>query len=137
MTELVQPLQQIVKATLKDPACRPFMLMDGSRGRAEQEKAFAQGNSKVHFGDSAHNWKPALAFDFAPLDGNGQIPWKDKKAWLPHARLFLAYGRQLKIPLRWLGDPNGDGNISDGWDFPHIELHPWRNYRNLATLIDY
>lgn len=35
----------------------------------------------------------------------------------------------MKIKVRWLGDPDMNPSTNDGWDYPHLELHPWRNYR--------
>ena len=102
-----------------------FMILDAQRGRAAQERAFAQGFSKVHYGDSAHNWSPSVALDVAPYP----VDWNDKKRFVDLAqKLILPIAKELNIPIRWLGDPNGDGNIADGWDFPHYELTPWRTF---------
>lgn len=101
-----------------------FQILDSQRGRQAQETAFNLGHSKVHFGHSAHNWSPALATDLAPL----KIDWNNRQPFVEICRTVVRVARKLTVPVRWLGDPNGDGNIADGWDFPHIELHPWREF---------
>lgn len=50
----------------------PILVLDSQRGRRAQEQALAAGHSRAHFGQSAHNWSPAVALDVvpAPLDWN-------------------------------------------------------------------
>ncbi len=109
-----------------------FIIMDSRRGRDAQEKAFKQGHSKVHFGDSAHNYTPAFALDVAP---GTKVDWNNKQAFIDLAqKVILPLAKKMAIPIRWGGDWNMDGSISDGWDFPHYELHPWRSYAKKAKL---
>jgi peptidoglycan L-alanyl-D-glutamate endopeptidase CwlK len=103
-----------------------FKILDATRGRAAQEKAFALGHSKVHFGDSAHNWVPAVAMDLFPAP----YDWDNRDAFIALSNVVLPLAKTLGIPIRWGGDWNGDGNLSDGWDMPHYELNPWRTYAN-------
>ena len=35
-------------------------VLESQRGRSAQERAFALGHSRAHFGQSAHNWSPAI-----------------------------------------------------------------------------
>lgn len=102
-----------------------FQILQSRRGRAEQELAFNRGHSKVHYGSSAHNWSPALAADCAPV----HLDWDDLPAFKAVGRTIMEVAKELGVPMRWLGDPNMDGSTVDGWDFPHVELHPWRDYK--------
>lgn len=111
-----------------------FTIMDSQRGRAAQEAAFKAGHSKAHFGQSAHNWDPAVACDLAPipLDWNNVGAFRAVQAvigWYdPKSGRGAGLAKEMKIPIRWGGDWNMDGNPSDGWDLPHYELHPWREF---------
>lgn len=123
-------LQKIMNEAIKE---MPFMVLDSQRGEAAQELAYRQGNTKVRFGKSAHNWTPAIALDVVPLPVN----WKNTKPFIFLAQqVILPIARQLKIPIRWGGDWNMNGNIHDESfvDMPHFELHPWREYAAKAKL---
>lgn len=144
-------LQKIVDEAIK---VIDFKILDATRGRAAQTKAFLQGNSKAKFGQSAHNYVPAVAGDLFPAP----YMWPDDKNLTAEQRkiarqAFLNMGnvigyydpktgkgkglaKELKIPLRWGGDWNMDGNTSDGWDMPHFELHPWRDYAAKSKLYE-
>lgn len=105
---------------------RDFRILDSLRGRAEQELAFRRGFSKVHFGSSAHNWVPAVAVDLCPKP----IQFKDRRPFISLFReVILPTADRMKIPVRWLGDPDRNPKTNDGWDYPHLELHPWRSYK--------
>lgn len=106
-----------------------FQILQSRRGRVEQELAFRRGHSKVHYGNSAHNWSPSLAADCVPVPLN----WKDVQSFKKVGRVIIQVSKEMKIPMRWLGDPNRDGNEVDGWDFPHVELHPWRNFKKQSA----
>lgn len=108
-----------------------FTIMDSQRGKAAQELAYKQGHSKARFGQSAHNWTPAVALDIAPFP----IDFDNTKRFIDLAqKLILPLAKELSIPIRWGGDWNMDGSTSDGWDFPHYELHPWRSYAAKSKL---
>lgn len=129
LAKCLPQLQQIARAAIK---VIDFRVLDSTRGRAAQEKAFRTGNSKVHFGDSAHNYVPAVAFDLFPAP----YDWDNRQSFINLSKVILAMPAKLglvgldgnPLRLRWLGDPNSDGNLSDGWDMPHYELHVWRDY---------
>lgn len=114
-------LQQLCNEAIKET---DFRILDAVRGKDAQERAFAQGNSKARFGQSAHNYVPAVAMDLFPAP----YDWNNKQSFIDLSRVVLPIAKRLEIPIRWLGDPNGDGKLADGWDFPHYELHPWRSY---------
>lgn len=45
------------------------------RDEAEQEKAFEDGKSRAHWGQSLHNYSPSLAVDFFFLGSDGEAKW--------------------------------------------------------------
>ena len=63
-------LQQVFTAVAPEA---DIVILDSQRGRAAQERAHASGNSRAHFGQSPHNWSPAIALDVAPWP----IDWTD------------------------------------------------------------
>lgn len=105
-----------------------FSVLDSQRGRAAQELAFKRGNSKVHFGQSAHNWSPSVAVDIVPAATPNAVDWNDLAAFKNLGKIIVPLAKEMDIPIRWLGDPNMDGSPVDGWDYPHFELHPWRDF---------
>jgi len=85
----------------------------GHRGEEEQEKAFKEGKSKAHFGQSKHNSLPSKAVDICPCPINWSL---DDIRW--HKMVALAYdvAREQGIKIRC-------GAFFTGLkDFPHIEL---------------
>ena len=117
-------LQRLFLEAIKQTA---FTIRDTNRGRADQEKAFKGGFSKVHFGDSAHNWSPSVAADIYPLP----IDFKNLAAF-KHLQIDVLkpLAAKLGIPIRQGIDWNGNGNLTDDkWDdLPHVELNPWREW---------
>lgn len=122
-------LRKLMEEAIKQYA---FIVADSQRGRIAQEKAFAQGHSKVHFGSSAHNWAPALALDLwpAPFDPNVN----HEEFHILQLQIIKPLAVKMGIPIRQGIDFNMDGNLSnDKWDdLPHIELHPWREFAKKA-----
>ena len=108
-------LQKLFAAVAEDS---PILILDGQRGRAAQEQAFALGHSRAHFGQSAHNWTPAIALDVAPAP----LVWSNTEAFAALARLVKGKAAALGVPIVWGGD----------WatlkDMPHYELDPWRRF---------
>lgn len=101
-----------------------FRILDSSRGYDEQMLAYKKGTSKAKFGESAHNWTPAIAMDLLPAP----YDWDDMPSFLNMGKVVMAIAKKRNIPLRWGGDWNMDGKTTDGWDFPHFELNPWRSF---------
>lgn len=134
LAQLHPSLQIILSEAIKE---FDFTILDAQRGRAEQELAFAKGFSKVHFGNSAHNYTPAVACDIVPwFGGSNPIRWNDLQSFkVLQLAVILPIAKQRGIPIRQGIDWNGDGNIADGWDAPHIELHPWRTWAKKSRLI--
>ena len=114
-----------------------FEIDDSQRGRAAQELAFRTGHSKAHFGESAHNWSPAIAVDIHPIPLPPDWPPKLFLAlhdvigqWDPDTKFGSGLAKQLLIPITWGGDWNGNGSQTDQTlhDLPHYELRPWRQW---------
>jgi peptidoglycan L-alanyl-D-glutamate endopeptidase CwlK len=128
--ELHPELQKLVDAAIKEI---DFIILDAQRGRAEQERAFKAGNSKARFGQSAHNYIPAVALDICP----NPVDWNDAAKFRAIAKVFMAAADKLDIPLRWGGDWDMDGDWKDErfLDWGHFELNPWREWAKKSTLI--
>lgn len=112
-----------------------FMVLDSLRGRLAQEKAFRTKMSKARFGESAHNYFPAIAYDLFPAP----YDWDNTKAFVDLSEVILSIAKEKGIPLRWGGDWNMDGNNpgdTDNWDKPHYELHPWRTWAKKSKLFE-
>lgn len=121
--ELHPTLQKLVDAAIKEI---DFVILDGQRGRAEQERAFKAGNSKAHFGQSAHNYIPAVALDVCPYP----IDWDHAEKFRAIAKVFMRIADEHDLPIRWGGDWDMDGDWKDErfLDWGHFELNPWRAY---------
>lgn len=110
-----------------------FRVLDSTRGEKAQTKAYNTGKSKAKFGQSAHNYEPAVAVDLFPAP----YDWNNLRAFRDMGKIVLATADELDVPLRWGGDwhMDGDRTKSDDWDKPHFELHPWRQWANKSKLV--
>ena len=124
-------LRSIVDAAIQEI---DFKILDATRGRAAQTRAFLQGKSKAKFGQSAHNYVPAIAMDLFPAP----YDWENYEAFDRLAVVIKRIAKEKGIPLRWGGDFNMDGDktTSDAWDKPHWELHPWRTFAAKSKLYE-
>ncbi|MBN9067072.1 MAG: hypothetical protein J0H60_11600 [Rhizobiales bacterium] len=132
-------LQKVMHAAIEK---YDFTILQSQRGRADQEEAFRKGNTHAHFGQSAHNWSPAIALDVAPYP----IDWKDAARFValnkvigcfnPETGFGYGLAKDMQIPLRWGGDWNFNGKTTDEHlvDLPHYELHPWRTWAKKSKL---
>lgn len=112
-----------------------IQVLDATRGRAAQELAFRTKRSKARFGQSAHNYVPAIALDVVPLPLN----WKNHKPFIRLGKEFvLPTAAKLGIKIRWGGDWNMNGVLTDESfvDLPHYELHPWRSWAKASKLFE-
>lgn len=99
----------------------PFDITDGWRGEAEQQRAYADGNSKAQFGQSAHNY--ALAFDVLPLKPDG--------TFMDYSEVTEDMWAQLgqigtNLGLKW------GGEFHSITDKPHFEISNWQQLMNTA-----
>ncbi len=102
-------LQRLFNEVIKYRDCT---VLQGHRGRVEQEEAFSKGKSKAHYGQSKHNYVPACAVDVMPYP----INWDDLKGLHEFAGFVLGVASQLGIDLKW------GGHFQGFFDGPHFEL---------------
>lgn len=102
----------------------------GHRPKEEQDKAFAEGRSKVQWPKGKHNSFPSRAIDVWPYPVKwpslDKIPAEHRDAareyaailasWYYMAGLFKGAGAALDIDVNW------GGHFKSLFDAPHIEL---------------
>jgi hypothetical protein len=97
-----------------------FSIVCGYRGRADQERAFLENKTEVHFPHSKHNSYPSKAVDVAPWP----IEWQDHEGFTLLAGILYGIARCRGINIRLGVDWDGDGYVEEHnfKDRPHIEL---------------
>ena len=96
----------------------------GRRSREDQQTAVAEGRSKVHWPDGNHNVRLpgelARAVDIHPYP----VDFQDVRRYYILGGVMLACAHELDVDLRWGGDWDGDGTLTDQTfnDLPHFEL---------------
>jgi len=87
-------------------------LVYGYRNEELQTILFDNDLSQLRFPDSKHNRKPSLAVDLQPYPR----PLKDNKLWGALGYLAgrgVSVAEELGITLRWGGDWDRDGDLTD------------------------
>lgn len=109
-------LQRLFLEVVKDFDCS---IIEGYRTKADQDKAFYAGTSKVKWPNGKHNQFPSLAVDVwpypVPRTENGQID-DLSPIWDNFARYVLETAEKLNIAVIW------GGNWESLVDKPHWEL---------------
>jgi len=115
-------LQRLFKRVVQKVDCT---ILVGHRTRAEQERLYKLGRSRLHWPHSKHNSTPSRAVDVAPYP----ISWdlrdpKTLKRYYYLAGFVLGTAREMGIPIRWGGDWDMDSDLSDQhfYDLVHYEL---------------
>lgn len=121
--ELHPSLQQIVDVAIKEI---DFVVLDAQRGRAEQERAFAEKKSRAHFGQSAHNYAPAIAMDIVPYP----VDWGNTQRFRDLHKVIMRIADEQGTPIEW------GGSWKSLVDMPHYELKPWREWAKKSKLIE-
>lgn len=101
-------------------------ILEGFRNEEDQERAFASGNTQLHWPHGKHNKKPSMAVDVAPYP----IDWKNAKRDYWFAGYVMGIAQKLKDEgkmthaVRFGGDWNSDKNIDNEnfKDLSHFEL---------------
>ena len=101
-------------------------ILCGHRTKEEQEDAFKRRVSKARWGESPHNYTPALAVDVVPYP----IDWDDHLRMAHFAGRVCEVAHSLGIAIEWGGDWDGDTSTTDQsfLDLPHFQLANWRPY---------
>jgi hypothetical protein len=113
LSESHQDLWKLFTEIIKSVDCT---VTCGYRGEEDQEKAFQDGFSKAHFGESPHNYRPCFAVDVIPT----KTKWNDIQKLKELAAFVKITAIDMGIDIEWGGD----------WkfvDLPHYELKNWRN----------
>ena len=97
-----------------------FKIIGGHRVRAEQDRVFSKGLSKVEWPNSKHNSFPSRAVDIAPYP----IDWDDRERFVYLAGIIKGIAATKDIAIRWGGDWDQDNDLHDQsfMDLPHFEL---------------
>lgn len=114
-------LQRVLREAIKH---FDFVVVEGHRGKAAQDAAYAKGFSQVRYPHGKHNSLPSRAVDIAPFP----IDWSEKRA--AHLRfafmqgVVLACANQLGVKVRFGMDWNRNLDPRDETflDLPHVEL---------------
>lgn len=102
-----------------------FTVIEGHRGEAAQNAAFATGKSKLKYPHGNHNATPSRAVDIAPFP----VDWSDNQKSLERfvflQGIVCACAFQLGVKVRFGLDWNGNHDMRDEGkfrDYPHVEL---------------
>lgn len=106
-----------------------FVVLEGHRGEADQNKAFAEGKSKLKWPKGKHNALPSRAVDIWPYVPDVKVNWKD----VVSAGRLMGYiqrvadekGIKLRFGLDWDGDFRTAGPTDPDESFldaPHVEI---------------
>jgi hypothetical protein len=110
-------LQQLVRDVARTFPC---MVLEGHRGEAAQNAAYATGKTKLRWPQGKHNSLPSRAVDLAPTP----IDWNDRERFTLFAGFVMGTAAARGIRLRWGGDWNRNFQVSDNSfdDLVHFEL---------------
>lgn len=123
MRKLKQCDVRLQKIALKVVEKFDCTVVTGYRNRAEQNKAYKTGKSKLKYPNGKHNHFPSKAIDLAPYVKGKGISW-DKDQCYYFAGYVVRVAEELGIKLRWGGDWDGDRDVNDQSfnDLVHFEL---------------
>ena len=101
-----------------------FAIIEGHRGKAAQDKAYATGASQLPWPKGNHNATPSRAADLAPWP----VDWSESEK--PHLRFAFmmgvihAHAKRLGVKVRFGMDWNRNLDMRDETflDFGHVEL---------------
>jgi peptidoglycan LD-endopeptidase CwlK len=98
----------------------PCTVLEGHRGQAAQDAAYAAGKTKLRWPNGKHNSQPSRAVDLAPTP----IDWNDRERLTLFAGFVLGTAAARGLLLRWGGDWNRNFQVSDNGfdDLVHFEL---------------
>ena len=101
-----QKLQELFYEVVKHFDCS---IIEGHRGEERQNKAYADGKSKVKYPNGKHNQNPSIAVDVAPYP----IDWSDRDRFHYFGGFVLGVAKEMGMNIRWGGDWNQDTETKD------------------------
>ena len=112
-----QKLQELFYEVVKHFDCS---IIEGNRGEERQNKAYADGKSKVKYPNGKHNKFPSVAVDVAPYP----IDWSDRDRFHYFGGFVLGVAKQMGLKVRWGGDWDMDTQTKDNKfdDLVHFEI---------------
>ena len=112
-----QKLQELFYEVVKHFDCS---ILEGHRGEEGQNKAYADGKSKVKYPNGKHNQFPSVAVDVAPYP----IDWSDRDRFHYFGGFVLGVAKEMGMNIRWGGDWNQDTETKDNKfdDLVHFEI---------------
>lgn len=120
---LCKDLKRLVDEVIK---VYDVSIVESHRTKEEQEHAYKMGNSKAHFGESAHNYLPSFAVDLYPypvpqknVKGTIQID-SDSKVWNDMVAIVKKSASKLGIEITC------GAEFKTLRDMPHFEIKHWK-----------
>ena len=120
LSECDNRLQTLAQAVVLTTDCT---VVCGHRSADDQNKAYADGKSKLQYPKSKHNKYPSVAMDLAPYINGRGVVWDADQCYF-FAGKVMQMAQVLEIPIRWGGDWDEDGDVNDQSfnDLVHFEL---------------
>jgi len=110
-------LQQLFNEVIKTFDCK---VTEGHRGQEAQDRAFAEGRSKLKYPNGKHNAVPSKAIDVYPYP----IDMKDIKRFYYFAGFVMGVAAKMGLKIRYGGDWDKDYQVNDQTfnDLVHFEV---------------
>jgi len=109
-SELIRLFNEVIKH-------RDCTIICGRRDKQAQDKAYADGKSKVEYPRSFHNRFPSRAVDVAPyFKEKPHIRWDDVDSFREFGNFVLGVAAVLNIPIEW------GGHWKEFFDGVHFQL---------------
>ena len=121
LNSLHPDLQWLMNEVLHEVA--DISLIQGYRGKEAQNEAYRTGRSKLQYPNGNHNKFPSMAVDSQPYP----YPEAKEKLWAALAYVAgraIEIGKQRGLQVRWGGDWNQNGDLTDQRfdDLFHLEI---------------
>jgi len=121
LEELDIDLQWLCNTLLYEVA--DISLICGHRDEEAQNTAYDLGRSTLRWPDGKHNSLPSMAVDLQPYP----LPRRKEKLWASLAYIAgraIEIGKRRGLKVRWGGDWNGNGDLTDQNfdDLYHLEV---------------
>ena len=115
-----EALQSLANKSLANSP-KDFTIICGYRNKADQDAAFARGDSQLKFPKSKHNILPSQAFDFAPYP----LDWHDIDSFKKIGHHILDTWDDMDESADW--DIEWGGDWGKFKDYPHIQITRRKN----------